>query len=270
MLGGKKLNNKPVNKIITKFIKIKTKFAGKKNKDMFKVKSKDDYPAISVIVCTMRENSLDNVFENYNRQIHKNKEMIIILNNNNINKSIWDEQVKSYKNISVFQLDENVTLGSCLNFGVSKARANIIAKFDDDDYYGPKYLSNSIEALKYADIIGKASSFVYFKKSKILAIRSPKNENKYVKHMDGPTLIIKKHVFNSVKFADIPRGVDTRFSKDCVEKGFKIYSTNRFHHVYIRSEFPDSHTWKISENDLLRMCKKVKQDIVDFTPYVDI
>lgn len=264
------MNNKPVNKITNNFIKIKIKFAGNKNKDKFKINSKINNPAISIIVCTMRENSLDNVFKNFNRQIHKNKEMIIILNNNKIDKNMWDEQAKSYKNINVFQLDENITLGSCLNFGVSKARANIIAKFDDDDYYGPKYLSDSIKSLKYGDIIGKAASFVFLKKRKILAIRSPKSENKYVKHMDGPTLIIKKHVFDSVKFADIPKGVDTRFSKDCTEKGFKIYSTNRFHHVYIRSESSDSHTWKISDNDLLKMCRKVKQNIEDFTPYVDI
>ncbi len=230
----------------------------------------DNSPAVSIIVCTMRKDSLKNVFENFERQLYKNKEMVIVLNNNDISISTWEKKAKSYGNVSVYQIDEGITLGSSLNFGVSKAKYDIIAKFDDDDYYGPKYLSDSLKALKHADIIGKAASFVYFKKDKILAIRSPLNENNYVKHMDGPTLIINKHVFDKVIFADIPKGVDTQFSKDCISNGFKIYSTNRFHHVYIRSESSQNHTWKISNKDLLKQCKIVKKGIVDFTKYVDI
>lgn len=252
---------KPVNKAVKTNVKSGNKLADNE---------KNSFSAVSILVCTMRKDSLSNVFENYERQLYKDKEMIIILNNNEMNKKNWEKKAKSYENISVFQLDEKITLGSCLNFAISKSRYDIVAKFDDDDYYGPKYLSDSVNSLKYADVIGKATSFVYFKKSKILAIRSLMNENRYVKHMDGPTLIIKKHVFDYVKFADIPRGIDTRFSKDCINNGFRIYSTNRFHHVYIRSESSDSHTWKISDNDLLRMCKKVKQNVEDFTPYVDI
>lgn len=267
------MTQKPVNKIVNKVVN-KIKKSDKKQiedkKGIFENNIKENTPDISIVVCTMRKNSLQNVFENYERQLYKNKEMIIVLNNNKMNINEWRKKAKSYDNISVFQLDENISLGKCLNFAVSKARYDIIAKFDDDDYYGRKYLSDSIKALKYADIIGKAASFVYFKKSKTLAVRSPLKENKYVKHMDGPTLIIKRHVLDKIAFADIPKGVDTRFSKDCINNGFKIYSTNKFHHVYIRSESSEDHTWKIPNNDLLRLCRKVRQNVVDFTPFVDI
>lgn len=253
------MTKNPVNKIIKKVKKYKNKLIKKSNS-----------PYVSIIVCTMRNNSIDNVFQNYKRQLYKNKEMIILLNNNDMDIKTWEKKAESYKDISIYQLDKNITLGNCLNFAVSKTDYDIISKFDDDDYYGPKYLSDSVNALKYADVIGKAASFVYFKSNRTLAIRSPLKENKYVKHMDGPTLIIKKHVFDKVKFADIPRGVDTQFSKDCVSNGIRIYSTNRFHHVYIRNESPEDHTWKISNNDLLRLCRNVKKGINDFTPYVDI
>lgn len=258
---------KPLNNDIRKAKKIKRIF----NKiDNSNPKTKDNNPYVSIIVSTMRNNAIDNVFQNFERQLYKNKEMIIVLNNNDMDKDLWKSKAKKYKNVKVYMLDESNSLGKCLNFAVSKSKYDIVAKFDDDDYYGPKYLSDSIKALKYADVIGKAASFVYFKKDKILGLRSPLKENKYVKHMDGPTLIIKKHVFNKVKFADIHRGVDTQFSKDCMKNRIRIYSTNRFHHVYIRSESSDNHTWKIKNEDLLKRCRKIEIGIEDFTPYVDI
>ena len=111
---------------------------------------------------------------------------------------------------------------------------------------------------------------MYFKKNKILAIRFPSNENKYVFHMDGPTLLIKKNVFEKIMFDNIPRGIDTQFSKDCVKNGFKIYSTNRFHHVYIRNESSNEHTWKISDKNLLKWCKIVRRGVDDYTKFADI
>ncbi len=47
---------------------------------------------------------------------------------------------------------------------MNKAKFNIIAKFDDDDYYGPKYLSDSLKAFDETDakLIGKGgATFVY-------------------------------------------------------------------------------------------------------------
>lgn len=227
---------------------------------------------VTVIVNTMRENSIDNVLNNYERQIYNAKEMIIVLNNNNMNLKKWMKKARKYKNIRVYQLDENISAGSCLNFAVSKAKYDIIAKFDDDDYYGPKYLISIVDAFQKtdADVVGKAASFVYFKKSKTLAIRHPEKENKFVYHMDGPTMSVKKHVFEKIKFRDISRGVDTDFSKDCVANKFKIYSTNRFHHVYIRQESPADHCWKISDEDHLKMCTIVSENVENYKDFVDI
>ena len=39
---------------------------------------------ISIIACTMRPEFINNIFANYNRQSYKNKELIIILNHDDI------------------------------------------------------------------------------------------------------------------------------------------------------------------------------------------
>lgn len=271
MLGGKILDNKPVNKSTSAFRYRKLVKKQNKSSNISKKNSRN-LPKVTVIVNTMRDNSLTNVFNNYKRQQYNPKEMIIVLNNNSMNLQKWKAAAKKYDNVRVYQLDENISAGSCLNFAVTKSNFDIIAKFDDDDYYGSKYLLSIIGAFKKtnADVVGKAASFVYFKKSKILAIRHPEKENKFVYHMDGPTMSVKKRVFNKVKFRDISRGVDTYFSKDCVANGFKIYSTNRFHHVYIRQESPNDHCWEISDEEHLKMCDIVKNNIENFEHIVNV
>lgn len=261
------MNKKSVNKSILSLSKKKQDSSIYNSK-----KNKDSSPKVTVIVNTMREKSLKNVFDNYTRQLYTSKEMIIVLNDNNMNLQKWRNEAKKHKNIMVYQLDEKVSAGNCLNFAVSKAKYDIIAKFDDDDYYGPKYLLGIVEAfqLTNADVVGKATSFVYFKKSKTLAIRHPKKENKYVFHMDGPTMSIRKHVFDKIKFRNISKEVDAYFSKDCITNGYKIYSTDRFHHVYIRQESPNDHCWKISDEEHLKMCDIIDDNVEDFTNIVDI
>lgn len=263
----------PVNKSLDDFIRRKKKELIKYNKK--KTNTDNDYKpyGISIVLATMRQHSIASVFDNYSRQDFENKEMIIVLNNNSMVFDEWASKAREYEDVKVFQLEDRITLGECLNFGVSQSKYNYIAKFDDDDYYGPKYLSDSIKAFNLvdADMVGKSASFVYFEKSKTLAIRNSRFENRYVKHMDGSTFIIKRGVFDKIKFADVPRAIDVQFSKDCIRSGFKIYSTNRYHHVYIRHGSPSKHTWKISDEDLLRKyCKIVKEDIDDYRKYVDI
>lgn len=49
----------------------------------------------------MRENAMTIVFQNYNRQDFKPKEMIVILNNNKMNLKEWVTEGKKYKNVKV-------------------------------------------------------------------------------------------------------------------------------------------------------------------------
>jgi cellulose synthase/poly-beta-1,6-N-acetylglucosamine synthase-like glycosyltransferase len=268
--------SKKDNKQKKKNAKSKKKKAVNKSVKKSKNKPKIDipiseYPGVSIVTCTMRGDFMNNIFENYGRQDYPKKELIIVLNNNKMNIDDWKKEAEKYDNVRVFQVDEKVTLGNCTNYGVEQSRYEIIAKFDDDDYYGPKFLKESVKAFFYTDagVVGKRASFVYFKKSKILALRNYKYENQYVKHMDGPTMLIKRDVFDKVRFADIPRAIDVQFCKDCNKKGIKIYSTDRYHHVYIRYENRKKHTWKITDKELLKWCKVIKKNVTNFEKYVN-
>jgi cellulose synthase/poly-beta-1,6-N-acetylglucosamine synthase-like glycosyltransferase len=241
-------------------------------KHSIKGKNKEDNCnelGVSVITCTNRKKYIKNIFDNFNRQDYKKKELIIILNNNRLDKNKYDSLSNQYKNIRVFKIDEKVSLGECINFAVNKAKYEIIAKFDDDDYYAPKYLSDSLKAFYYtdADVIGKYTTYVYFEKDKLLAIRNPKRENKYVYRVEGSTLIFKKKIFNKIKFADKNLGEDVQFCKDCYKNGIKIYSLDRYNHVYIRHGSICKHTWSLSDEYYKKLCKIIGK-VDDYKKYI--
>jgi glycosyltransferase involved in cell wall biosynthesis len=60
---------------------------------------------------------------------------------------------------------EKQSTGSKRNHLIRKARADIIALFDDDDFYGPNYLSNMMSEMRKngADIVKFFGFFLYSK-----------------------------------------------------------------------------------------------------------
>lgn len=223
---------------------------------------------ISVICCTNKKNSQDNILKNFISQTHKIKELIIILNYDNPNIHQWKKNFAPFNINHIYSLNSKYSLGKCLNFAIDKSKYPIIAKFDDDDYYGPKYLSDSIKAFYFtnAHIIGKTTTYVYFTKKNILAIRNINKENQYIHRVEGPTLMFKKSIFEKIKFQDKNLGEDIAFCNDCIKNGFKIYSTSKYNYIYIRND-ENTHTWKINNDYFLKECVKIgKTD--DFKSYI--
>lgn len=229
---------------------------------------KSDDPSVSIVTCTNRYNCIDNIFNNYDIQNYKNKELIIVLNNNELDISVYKKKANRYKNIQIYQLDEKKTLGECLNYAIEKSNSDYIAKFDDDDYYGSNYLLDSMNVFKYvdADVVGKLASYIYFRSSKILAIRFSGMENRYVKYVTGPTMVINRKIFNKFGFSHKNQGEDTQFLKDCAANGFKVYATDRFNHTYLRHSQDNQNTWQFDEKKYLKNCVLIAQteDYKDF------
>lgn len=225
---------------------------------------------VSVIVCTNRLNSIYNIFSNFVRQRITNKELIIILNNNNMKIKNYADKSLDYPNVKIYQLDESITLGKCLNYGVEKASYDFIAKMDDDDYYAPKYLADSLNKFQSteADIVGKLSYFVYFEKNGVLAVFSPFNENKYTDIVAGATFVFKKNILNKIQFNESSSvGEDTLFLHDCKLQNFKIYSGDKYNYVYKKHVNINDHTWKIETQDYMSSCMP-KYKTTNYIPFI--
>lgn len=209
------------------------------------------------------------LLENYNCQLLTTKELIVVLNRDDMDIRKWRKEAIGYKNVSIYQLPEETTLGSCLNFAVTKAKYDYLAKFDDDDFYSPFYLVQSLKSLQNsgADIVGKRSIFMYFPDNKVLTIHVPNQENRLKRYVSGATLVIKKAVFKLVEFPNRKVGSDLYFLKRCAAVGLKVYSGDRFNYCCIRRD-PSHHTWKKSPDKLLKTRCKIIKTVDDFKPIV--
>lgn len=226
--------------------------------DKVGVKNKNsNISGVSIITCANGFRYINNVFDNFQRQGYEKKELIIILNNNNMNLEAWKEKAEGYDNVKVFQLDESKSLGEYLNYGTDKANFGYISKFSEDDYYAPEFIGDLMNAFKYtdADIVGKHTYYLYLEKSKTLAIISPNLENCYVKFLSISAMVIRKKVFNEVKFIDKSAGCYTDFFNRCIEKNIKLYSADRFNYVCIMNPSIDEQTWEIRDDKSSEKCK---------------
>ncbi len=217
---------------------------------------------VSIICCTMRNSFMENVFSNYDRQSFKDKEMIIVLNHDDMNIDMWKKESRKYANVKIYQVPESYELGKCLNYGIKKAKYDIIAKFDDDDYYAPDYLVESLSALEKigAPIVGKKTSYLYFEDEQALMLFRKEEENKYCGKVKGGTLVFRRSVWDVVKFDERRKyGSDAHFLRKCKKEGFKIYSVSKYNYVCIRRKDLDTHTQKRSIEMYMSSCEMICQ-----------
>ncbi len=216
---------------------------------------------ISIITVTNRVAYMPQVFQNYNRQNIINKELIIILNNNSMDIKQWKNESRKYPNVKIYRKDESITFAECKNFALKKTSFSYITHFDDDDYYAENFLKDILIAFDKidADIIGKRSAFVYFKNSKILGVRLPGNEHCYVKFVMDSSMVIKKSIFNKIRFPIMKSGADFAFQKECINNGIKIYSIDKYNYAFIREKRTYNHTWQIKDENLLKECEIVTE-----------
>ncbi len=185
--------------------------------------------------------------------------MIVILNDDGLKLSDYMTKARKDPQARVYRLPERHSLASCLNFGVRQARYDRIAKFDDDDYYGPEYLADSLRTMQRsgADIVGKRAHYMYLEGAKVLLFRYPDQENRKVSLVQGATLLVKRHVFGRVGFRGRDQGECVRFCIDSRKSGFTVYAGSRRHFAAFRRKNAKGHTWKASDRLLLSRNAKV-------------
>jgi spore maturation protein CgeB len=211
-------------------------------------------PSISVIVPSNRPEQLDNVLAFIGRQNHPDLQLVLVAHGFDPgNDVVARAKEAGIDDVVVRAADTSLSLGACMNFGVDAADATYIAKMDDDNWYGSHFLSDLVRAYSYTDatVVGKWAHFVYHEGSRATLLRFPHAEHRYMTLVQGGTIMVPRDVAADLLFEDLPRRVDTTFLDKVRADGGKIYSTDRFNFVSVRRSDPSSHTWKITEADML-------------------
>ncbi len=214
---------------------------------------------ISIITVTNRIKYINRIIDNFTNQTYQNKELILIINSEDFDKNIFTEKMKHDKNVKIYQLNKNFSLGYCTNYAIENSNGIILAKFDDDDIYSPYYLEDIFNAYQYsnASIIGKNRYFCYIEGKNMTVLSRMSNkieENQYTKGLLlGATLTWKRSVNEKgIVFGDKNMGEDTIFLKRAHQKGINVYSTDRYGYIKWKSPNMSEHAWKISDEDIIK------------------
>lgn len=210
-------------------------------------------PTVSALVSTIRPHQLANVYRTLAAQQDVDVELVLLTHGFEADAKTLRELAASsgLENVRVLTAGREVPLGECLNRCIQAAGGEIVAKIDDDDHYGPHYLSDQLYALDYsgAEIVGKQAHYVHLAASKATVLRYGEREHRYTDFVMGPTITAPRSVALDKPFPPVGIGEDTGFLRAAASDGLRIYSADRFNYYQIRSAA--GHTWQIADGELL-------------------
>lgn len=210
-------------------------------------------PTVSAIVPTNRPHELETVLANAGRQSHPT-ELVLVLHGFEAPSDL-EARAREHgvEHLVVRTAPRSLTLGACLNLGIEAAAGDLIAKMDDDNHYGVHYLADLSDALRAqgAGIAGKWAHHVWLRSSGAVVLRYPEAENRWVRRIQGGSMLFEGELARSLRFGDLPRAVDSDVLDRALADGVPIWSADRFNFVSVRGEDRSAHTWTVEDATFL-------------------
>lgn len=215
--------------------------------------SSGDRRAVSALVSTRRPGQLDHVLRALGAQLDVDLQVVLLTHGFRVDAADLRGRAAEagLAELELLDAPAEVPLGECLNRLVNAADGPVVAKIDDDDRYGPHYLVDQIAALDYsgADVVGKQAHYLHLTASGATLLRFPERELRFTDFVMGPTIVARRELARAVPFPALPRGEDTGFLRAVVAGGARVFSSDRFNFVQVRSG--GGHAWDVSDAELL-------------------
>lgn len=210
-------------------------------------------PSVSVVLSTNRPQNLGQAMDSVAAQRGVDPQLVVVCHGFDPDALRVRElaQERGIQDVVVVQAPSEWTLGTCLNAGVEASSGDVIAKMDDDDWYGPEYLADQLAMLRVtqADVVGKQASYLYVQSYDTTLLRFGEREHRWTDFVLGPTLMAPRQVFLAHPFRDRTTGEDTGFLQDVVDGGGRVYATDRFNFRQFRGGH--GHTWNVTDQHVI-------------------
>ena len=107
-------------------------------------------PLVSVIIPYFNKKQyIKDAVNSVLNQTFKNFEVIIVYDDKNlIDYNYLTDEFKNIKNIKIFKNEKNIGAGLSRNFGIKKAKGEIIAFLDSDDLWLPTKLEDQLNFMQ--------------------------------------------------------------------------------------------------------------------------
>lgn len=212
--------------------------------------------SVTVIVPLGRERFLSNVVRNFFQQREPNKYLVIVENGTAIGAC------RRAGVCPTAVVTSEASPGLARNAGLEWVREHdggFVAFFDDDDYYGPDYLSETLAASAKGNVIGKSSFYVRTAAGELRFFEN-EGEEREVGFLVGPTVATWSE--DAAEFKAIPIGEDVAWQEVMEEIGAVFYATSRFHFMLRRYACPSHrHAWNISDFQMAQATKFPVYDV---------
>lgn len=220
---------------------------------------------VTAICVSKRPEMLQRIAEILNAQTHPELRLIFVTHNSDFDVEQIQKVFSPRFQTKIFHLPtEDTFLADGLNLALDHAETDLVAKIDDDDYYGPNYLFDAALAFNYsnAGLVGKNTFFSYIESINKLALRFINKHYRYTKLVQGGTLVWDRKKTGYKKFNRVRQGTDSAFLKELVNESIPILSIDPFNFIHVRYKSSNHHTWCIDDNEFLRAAV-IKKDGID-------
>jgi hypothetical protein len=211
--------------------------------------------SVSAVVPTNRPHQIGNILQNIARQACADTELVLVLHGLQVSRTevaarAYDEGIV---NLQIIEAGSDLTLGACLNLGLDAADGAYVAKMDDDNFYGRHYLTDLVHAFDYTDagIVGKWAHYVWLRATGAVILRYFAAEHSYERRVQGGSILLTTDLARRLRFADLPRAVDSDLLDRAIVDGVRIYSADRFNFVSVRGTDRHAHTWTVADSTFM-------------------
>jgi glycosyltransferase involved in cell wall biosynthesis len=171
-------------------------------------------PRVSVILTTRdRPQFLPIALAGYRQQTYPepDRELIVVDDGDQLPA---DEAAVVAAGGRLVRLEPGTPLGSKLNAGIEIARGRLIQKVDDDDWYGPDFLTAMVAALEDSWRVACRPTLVFLSPFLFFDLARWEIRRSMPGHMPGATLLFPREMWEEQPFRPLPGDEDVWFLID--------------------------------------------------------
>ncbi|MEV8635901.1 glycosyltransferase [Streptosporangium sp. NPDC051023] len=215
-------------------------------------------PLTSVLLATRRPEMVRFALEQMTRQRGAAFEVVVALHGiPSGHPDVAGALATFERPITVFEADRGTVFGAVLNEAAARASGSFLLKMDDDDWYGPDFISDLLLAHSYsgADVVGMVPEFVYLASIGVTVHRDQVTEQ-ITNFIAGGTIFAERSAFQAVGgFRTLPGTIDAQFQHAVQAAGGQIYRTQGLGYILRRGNAAN-HTWREPIGTFLRRNKR--------------
>ena len=211
------------------------------------------WPRVSVLLATRRPAMLADAIANVARQRYPRLELVLAFHGPGFEAAVVEQALRGFvQPVKLLRLDGERTLGAVLDAATAAAAGPLLAKIDDDDFYGPEHLWDLVLAHEYsgAALVGKFPATVYLAQSdRTLRQRRVPGETWSHSITGGTMLLARVDLERAGGWRPIRRHVDRALVEDVLRVGGTVYRTHDAGYLLVRHA--EGHTWQRDDADFL-------------------